>query len=48
MSATVFSLSVLCPCYNEEAALPAFFEAIEPVLESITGRYEIVCVDYCS
>ncbi len=40
-----FSLSIVCPCYNEETALPAFFEAIESVLESITEHYEIVCVD---
>ncbi len=31
--------------YNEEAACPAFFDALLPVLESITEDFEIVCVD---
>jgi dolichol-phosphate mannosyltransferase len=39
-------LCVVVPCYNEEAALPAFFGQVIPALETATqGRWQIVCVD---
>lgn len=38
-------LSVVCPCHNEESAIPLFFAALEPVLEGITRHYEIICID---
>jgi len=31
--------------YNEEGSIPAFFEAIKPVLEQVSPDYEIVCVN---
>jgi glycosyltransferase involved in cell wall biosynthesis len=38
-------ISILCPCYNEEESLPAFFREITPVLESIGEPFEFVCVN---
>jgi glycosyltransferase involved in cell wall biosynthesis len=38
-------LSVVVPFYNEEDAVPLFFERIVPVMESLGLRYEIVCVN---
>ena len=38
-------LSVVVPMYNEEESLSLFFRRIEPVLESITQDYEIICID---
>ncbi len=38
-------LSLVVPMYNEEDALGAFFETIEPVLRSLEMEYEVVCVD---
>jgi dolichol-phosphate mannosyltransferase len=38
--------SLVVPCYNEEDALPYFFAAAIPALETMTGgRWRIVCVD---
>lgn len=39
------TLSIICPMYNEEAALPAFFQRLVPVLETTGMGYEIVCVN---
>lgn len=41
MSATVPRLSVVCPAYQEEAALPAFHEHLLRTLESLQEEYEI-------
>ena len=38
-------LSVVVPMYNEEEGADLFFARIEPVLESVTDDYEIICVD---
>jgi polyisoprenyl-phosphate glycosyltransferase len=38
-------LSLLVPFYNEEAAVPLFFDRVVPVMEAIGLRYEIVCVN---
>ena len=38
-------ISLLCPCYNEEAVLPLFFERITSVMEGIGQDFEIVCVN---
>jgi glycosyltransferase involved in cell wall biosynthesis len=40
-----FSLSLVVPMLDEEAACGPFFETVVPILETITDRYEIVCVD---
>jgi glycosyltransferase involved in cell wall biosynthesis len=34
-------MTVLCPVYNEEKAIPLFFERIRPVFEALADRYEI-------
>lgn len=38
-------ISILCPCYNEEAVLPAFFKRITEVMEGLGEPFEIVCVN---
>jgi glycosyltransferase involved in cell wall biosynthesis len=38
-------ISILCPCYNEEEALPIFFREIIPVMESLGEPFEFVCVN---
>lgn len=38
-------ISLLCPCYNEEAVLPLFFERITSVMEGTGQDFEIVCVN---
>jgi glycosyltransferase involved in cell wall biosynthesis len=38
-------ISILCPCYNEEDALPIFFREIVPVMESLGEPFEFVCVN---
>jgi len=38
-------LSIVAPCYNEQAVLDLFFERIEAELASLGLDYEIVCVN---
>jgi dolichol-phosphate mannosyltransferase len=38
-------LSIIVPCYNEEAVLPQLFPRLSAVLDRCTPDYEIVCVD---
>ena len=38
-------ISILCPCYNEEAALPLFFERVMAVMEKIGEPFEVICVN---
>lgn len=38
-------LSVVVPMLNETAVLERFFARLVPVLESVTERYEILCID---
>jgi glycosyltransferase involved in cell wall biosynthesis len=38
-------ISILCPCYNEEEALPIFFRETIPVMESLGEPFEFVCVN---
>jgi polyisoprenyl-phosphate glycosyltransferase len=41
-----FDISVVVPVYKEEANIRPFLAKVEPVLESITARYEILfCLD---
>lgn len=37
-------LSVVVPVYQEEATIPMFLQRIEPILERITPRYEILFI----
>ncbi|NMA93665.1 MAG: glycosyltransferase family 2 protein [Clostridiales bacterium] len=42
------TISIIVPCYNEEAALPLYYEAMKPVvkeLEQLGARSEFVFVD---
>ena len=38
-------LSIVCPFFNEQEAVPLFFEALVPQLEALGCRFEIVCVN---
>ncbi len=38
-------ISILCPCYNEEAVLDLFFEKISEVTAKIPEEFEFVCVN---
>ncbi|MBV8938493.1 MAG: glycosyltransferase family 2 protein [Alphaproteobacteria bacterium] len=38
-------LSLVTPMYNEEQGMEAFFRSTVSVLETITDRWEIICVD---
>jgi polyisoprenyl-phosphate glycosyltransferase len=38
-------LSLVVPFYNEEEAVPLFFDRIVPVMNALGLRYEIVCVN---
>ncbi|MGR3718040.1 MAG: glycosyltransferase family 2 protein [Thermohalobaculum sp.] len=38
-------LSIVVPMLNESAVLERFFSRLVPVLEGVTERYEILCVD---
>ncbi len=39
------AISVVVPMYNEAAGLDTFFARVEPVLEAVSGNYEILCVN---
>ena len=34
-------LTIICPVYNEELALPLFFERVHPVIEELSSRYTV-------
>ncbi|MCL2010034.1 MAG: glycosyltransferase family 2 protein [Synergistaceae bacterium] len=38
-------ITILCPCYNEEEAIPIFFKEIIPVMENIGEPFELICVN---
>jgi glycosyltransferase involved in cell wall biosynthesis len=38
-------LSIVVPCYNEEAAIPFFLSTVVPILENTGLSYEMVFVD---
>ncbi len=38
-------LSVVVPMYNEQEVLPLLAARLRPVLDGLTDRYEVVCVD---
>lgn len=37
--------SIVVPVYNEQEAIPIFYKAIIPVMESLNDQYEIIFVD---
>lgn len=39
------TISLICPFYNEEAVVKAFFARVRPVLDSLECTYQIVCVN---
>jgi glycosyltransferase involved in cell wall biosynthesis len=40
-----FSLSLIVPVFNEDAAIESFFERVLPIVERTTPNYEIICVN---
>ncbi len=38
-------LSIIIPMHNEASGLSALFDALLPVLETITKKWEVICVD---
>ena len=40
-----FQLSLVVPMYNEEATIVFFLHRLVPILEGITSKYEIICVN---
>lgn len=38
-------ISIIVPCYNEEAALPIFYKEIKKVLMGLTSTYELIFVN---
>src|SRR5688500_5694246 len=38
-------ISIVCPFYNEERAVGAFFARLVPVLDRLGEAYEIVCIN---
>lgn len=45
LAADAPDLSLIVPCYNEQAMIPLFLETIMPILEQLQLRYEIVFVN---
>ena len=41
----IVMISIIVPCYNEEAALPYFFTEIRKVADSMTATYEL-CFEF--
>ena len=39
------TISIVCPCYNEEEVINIFLETIEPILEKTQRSYEIIFVN---
>lgn len=38
-------ISVIVPCYNEEEAIPYFYEAMEKVRKEMGDRFEYIFVN---
>jgi len=38
-------ISIIVPCYNEEAAIPIFYDAINEIFESIKYELELIFID---
>ncbi len=34
------ALTILCPCYNEEGVVSAFFDQLKPVIDQISDKYQ--------
>lgn len=39
------SISIICPCFNEEKVINIFLERIEPVLKNLGKNYEIIFIN---
>ncbi len=44
MSETI-DLSLVVPIFNEAGTIPVFFTRVIPILEGITNRFEIICIN---
>jgi polyisoprenyl-phosphate glycosyltransferase len=34
-------LTILCPCFNEEAVVPLFFDRLSPVIKGLSAKYDV-------
>ena len=39
------TMTIIVPCYNEEAALPIFYKEVKKVLMGLTSTYELIVVN---
>lgn len=39
------TLSIVCPCYNEENVVEIFLQTVVPILEKVTDTYEIIFIN---
>lgn len=39
------SISILVPCYNEEAVLPLFIDSIAPIMANTDYRWQLLLID---
>lgn len=39
------TISLIIPCYNEEASIPLFYDAVKSVLAKMDAEYELIFVD---
>src|SRR4051812_26438201 len=40
-----FILSLVIPCYNEQAVLPKLFERVSTAANAVGCKWEVICVD---
>jgi len=39
------TISIVCPCYNEEEVIEIFLEHVEPILKKVNKSYEIIFIN---
>ena len=39
------TISIVCPCFNEEEVIEIFLEHMEPVLKKLDKKYEIIFIN---
>src|SRR6056297_1595076 len=45
MHCSDISLSIICPCFNEEGTIKIFLEKLIPIMQDIQRSYEIIFVN---
>ena len=39
------TISIVCPCYNEEQVVALFLDKLTPILEATHETYEVICIN---